>query len=44
MYSAIKLGHLILQEGDTASLTVEFYDLTLNAVEFLLVNEQRSRW
>lgn len=32
------------QSGDTATVKVEVTDISLNAVEFLLVDEQRNYW
>lgn len=33
----------ILQSGDTASLKVVFDDLSINAIEFVLVDRNRNR-
>ena len=35
---------MLLQTGDTASVTVAFPDFGLNVVEFLLVDTNRNHW
>lgn len=41
----VDVSHVVLmQTGDTASVTIEFSDISLNVVEFLLVDKNRNHW